>query len=155
MALKAPDEATQVAATEATLKAKAKRDAAPEFSDYIEKFGEEGVRLDEHGTIVGYQMPQPKDDDERKRINDTVLEMWEPQRRIAIEQGGEHSAALEKKMVKVKTKVGVREVLPERAEDMDRRHGVRGATFGYSPRYANAPYWKDREARRAREEESA
>lgn len=148
MSKKAPDKAVQVAATEATLKAKAKRDAAPEFSDYIEKFGEQGVDRDEHGTIVGYRMPKPRDDEDRRRINETVYEMWQPQRRIAIEQGGEHSAKLEKEMVRVKTAVGVREVLPDRAEDMDRRHGVRGNTFGYSPRYANAPYWKDREARR-------
>lgn len=137
-----PSVPEQVAATEATARAAKKRAAAPSFADLAAEFGEAGIDRAEDGTIKGYRYPQPKDDAERARLNERVYEMWNPHRKLDIANGGEHSARTEKRMVKVKTDKGVREVAPDRAERLEREHGVRGLKFGYSRAYSEAEYWK-------------
>jgi len=139
-----PSVPQQVAATAATARAAKKRDAAPSFADLAAEFGDAGLDRAEDGTIKGYRYPEPKDDADRIRINQRVYEMWNPQRKIAVENGAEHSAQTEKRMVRVKTERGVREVVPDRAERLEREHGVRGLKFGYSRAYSEAEYWKEK-----------
>lgn len=82
-------------AAEATAEAVKKREAAPTWDDLAHTFGEQGLERDATGKIVGYRYPKPKDDEQRRKINETVYEMWNPHRRIATEIGMEKSAAVE------------------------------------------------------------
>ena len=131
-----------------TSEAAKKRAAAPDWSDLIDTFGEQGARRDEQGRVVGYEYPKPKDDDERRQINGKVYEMWNPHRRVATELGANKSAKTAKQMVKIKTGNGtVREALPDQAEKVDRIASTGRIRSLWTRKYSEAPYWKAREER--------
>lgn len=90
----APDKVASDGAVSATKAAAAKRAAAPDWSDLVHAFGEQGLERDANGKIKGYRYPQPKDEEDRKRINAKVYEMWNPQRRLSTDIGAEASAKL-------------------------------------------------------------
>jgi hypothetical protein len=89
-----PNRKVQEQAVESTRRLRRKRAAAPDWADYVHKFGEQGARRNAAGKIVGYQMPKPADPEKQRRINREVYEMWGPHRRVATEIGAENSAAV-------------------------------------------------------------
>lgn len=86
------DPAVVAHAVEMSSKLQAKYDAAPSYQQLIDIFGEQGVVRDASGKIQGYNYPQPKDDDQRRKLNAAVYELWEQHSRIATEIGLEESA---------------------------------------------------------------
>ena len=143
----APDEQVQKAAVAATKAAAKKRAAAPSWSDLIGTFGEAGAKRNAKGQVVGYDYPKPKDEAERVALNAKVYEMWHPQRKVSIEMGAEFSARTSRRMVRIKTPEGVREVLPEKAEKVDRIASTGRIRSLWTRAYSEAPYWKNREAK--------
>lgn len=89
-----PDKSASDGAVSATKAAAAKRAAAPDWSDLVGAFGAQGLERDANGKIKGYRYPQPKDEEDRLRINAKVYEMWNPQRRLATDLGSEASAKM-------------------------------------------------------------
>jgi len=87
-----PDEVTSAKSVDRTARIAAKRNAAPSWDDIIHVFGEQGAVRNEAGKVVGYKYPEPKTDEARRRQNEIVYEMWNPQRRMAIEMGSQVSA---------------------------------------------------------------
>lgn len=88
-----------------------KRAAAPSWSDYISRYGEQGAVRNKHGRVVGYQMPKPDDPEKRRRIANEEYERWQPHRRISIEQGGEHNARIPNTTL-LDRKTGAKHVVP-------------------------------------------
>lgn len=143
-------EAEQKAAVAATKAAARKRAAAPSWATIRSTFDPQGgtAKLNEKGETVGYEYPKPKDEAERVKLNAQVYEMWHPQRKVSMEMGAEFSARTSRRMVKVKTADGVREVLPEKAEKVDRIASTGRIRSLWTRSYSEAPYWKAREAKR-------
>lgn len=79
-------------AVEISSRLQAKYDAAPSWQDLIDLFGDEGVVRDASGKIRGYNYPQPKDEEQRRKLNDAVYELWDRHRRISTEIGMEESS---------------------------------------------------------------
>lgn len=69
-----------------------KYDAAPEWQDLIDRFGEQGVVRDETGKIVQYNYPKFDDPEKNRKIAMEVYDLWEPHRRISTDIGLEESA---------------------------------------------------------------
>ena len=136
-----PSTAVSADAVAAVGAAAKKRAAAPDWKTINETFGEAGVVRNKRGRQVGYRYPKTGDPERDRRTSQKVYEMWQPHRRVSAELGGEVSARHSARAVRVKTEKGVRLVAPERAEEFERKHGER-RSFGYSRRYAEAPYWK-------------
>lgn len=87
-------------ATALTSMAQKKYDAAPEWQDLIDRFGEQGVVRDEHGVIVQYNYPKYDDPEKNRRIAEEVYDLWEPHRRVEMEMGAEASARHEPVLLK-------------------------------------------------------
>lgn len=87
-----PDEGEASEASGSTAAATRKRNAAPTWADINAAFGDQGAVYNADGKQVGYKYPEPRSDEERRRMNQMVYDMWNPQRRIALEIGGERSA---------------------------------------------------------------
>lgn len=92
MALEAPSKTDGAAAVAATSEAAKKRDAAPSWGDLAGAFGEQGLDRDASGNPCGYRYPRGKDEAEQASINAKAYELWNPQRRVAVEQGARHNA---------------------------------------------------------------
>lgn len=98
--------------------------AAPSFSDLAGKFGKEGLRYDAQGMVNGYKYPTPRTNEERIKQNHAVHEMWNPQRKIAIQMGGEANAKVES-VTLLNRRTGKRVTLPARlAEAKARKEGL-------------------------------
>jgi hypothetical protein len=131
-----PSKAVQVAAVGATAEVARRSAAAPSFSDLAAKFGKQGLKYDDRGQVNGYKYPTPKDDTDRKRINNAVYEMWNPQRKIAVQMGGEHSAKIPA-VTLLDRKTGRRDVVPEHlAEGKARKLGMVEAPRRVGVKYA-------------------
>lgn len=69
-----------------------KYDAAPEYQDLIDRFGEQGVVRDERGRIIQYNYPKSDDPEKNRKIAEAAYELWEPFYRVSEEIGLEESA---------------------------------------------------------------
>lgn len=72
-----------------------KYDAAPEWQDLIDRFGEQGVVRNEQGKIVQYNYPKSDDPEKSRKIAQEVYDLWEPHRRVSTDIGLEQSAKYE------------------------------------------------------------
>jgi len=86
------DPAVIAHAVEMSNRLQEKYDAAPSYQDLIDIFGEQGVVRDASGKIMGYNYPQPKDDEQRRKLNAAVYELWARHHQIAEDIGLEESA---------------------------------------------------------------
>ena len=128
-----PSKATQVAAVGATAEVAKRSAAAPSFSDLAAKFGKAGLRYDAAGKVNGYKYPTPATDEARVKQNLAVYEMWNPQRKIAVQMGGEHSAKVPTTTL-LDRKTGRRTTVPQHlAENKAKKVGL-----------VEAPHWKGR-----------
>ena len=128
-----PDKKVQSDAVGATAAVAKRQAAAPTFSDLAATFGKEGLKYDSSGQVNGYKYPEPKNDAERVKINQQVYEMWNPQRKIATQMGGEHSASIPTTTL-LDRKTGRRETVPQHlAEKKAKKVGM-----------VERPNWKGR-----------
>jgi hypothetical protein len=128
-----PSKQVQAEAVGATAAVAKRQAAAPSFSDLASTFGPQGLDYGSDGKVKGYRYPTPKNDDDRKRINSKVYEMWNPQRKIATQMGGEHNASVSTTTL-LDRKSGMRQVVPQHlAESKAKKVGL-----------VEAPNWKGR-----------
>jgi hypothetical protein len=109
---------------------------APSYADHVAAFGSDGLKVDAAGTPIGYEYPKPKDEAERRKINNQVLEMWGPHRRKSVELGGARNA--KRKTARVRNrKTGQVEVIPE---DIAERKVARGVVVEVNGHRATARF---------------
>jgi hypothetical protein len=142
-----PDKAALDAGVSTTRAAARKRAAAPSWATIRGKFDKLGgvATLNAKGETVGYKYPRSADPEKQRKINQTVYEMWNPKRKVEMEVGAEVSAETSKKMVKIKQGDGtVREVIPDKAEKIDRICSSGRIRSVWTRKYSEAPYWRNR-----------
>lgn len=122
----APDKATADAAVGATAAIAAKRAAAPSWSTIRSTFDKMGGRaeLNAKGEVVGYKYPTPANDEQRKKINNAVYEMWHPHRRISTDMGMERSARQPVTTLVDRNTGRTRQVRASSAEKVARKSGM-------------------------------
>ena len=113
------------AATDRTSMVQKKYDAAPEWQDLIDRWGDEGVVRNERGKIVQYNYPKSDDPEKNHRVALEVYDLWEPHRRISTDIGLEESAKHEPVMLKDPETGQVFSTHPAMAEKRARKRGLK------------------------------
>lgn len=112
MESKHPEKTVSDKAVAASRAIQKKREAAPSWSDYVSRYGEQGAVRNSRGKIVGYKLPQHDDPQKNRRIAEEEFERWQPHRRLAIAHGGEANASIPTTTL-IDRKTGAKHVVPE------------------------------------------
>lgn len=72
--------------------ARKKHDAAPDWSEFVALWGEQGAIRNARGKIVGYRYPKYADPEKQRMVNMQVLELWSRHTRVSTDLGLEESA---------------------------------------------------------------
>mgnify|MGYP001587398408 FL=1 len=121
----AKDQSRVEAAVAMSSQLKKKYDAAPEWQDLIDRFGEQGVVRNERGKIVQYNYPKSDDPEVNRKVAAEVYDLWEPHRRISTDIGLEESAKHEPVLLKDPETGQTFSTHPAMAEKRARKRGLK------------------------------